>query len=121
MFAWTELSVASLGRPAVMTPSKNEPIDPLLLSPPVPRTIDPSWCIGVYPGRDVGSAPEDRVARPPDCALPSLSAKKFCPLFLSTAVTNGAPLPVFEVFLLKPSLDWNRPFSRSACTHGPLP
>jgi len=47
MLACTELSVASLGRPIVIAPSKNEPIDPLLLSPPVPRTIEPSWCIGV--------------------------------------------------------------------------
>lgn len=42
----TALSVASEGIPAVMTPSKNEPMDSLLLSPPVPSTMPPSWCIG---------------------------------------------------------------------------
>ena len=70
MFACTEFSVASDGWPEVMTPSKNDPIEPLLLSPPMPRMIAPSLCIGEYPDGEVGSAPEYRVASPPDCALP---------------------------------------------------
>jgi hypothetical protein len=61
------------------------------------------------------------VARPPDCALPSLRAKKFCPLFFSIVVTNGFRLPVLEVFWLPPVLDWNSPFSRSAITQWPAP
>src|SRR5262249_32966587 len=97
------------------------PIEPLLLSPPMPRMMAPSLCIGEYPDGEVGSAPEYRVASPPDWALPSLSAKKLVPLFFSIAVTNGARLPVLDVLVLCPTLDWNRPFSRSACTQGPLP
>jgi hypothetical protein len=42
MLAWTESSAASVGMPEVMTPSKKDPMEPLLLSPPVPRTIAPS-------------------------------------------------------------------------------
>ena len=68
-----------------MTPSKNEPIEALLLSPPVPRTIEPSCCIGVYPLG--GSGPSYQVVRPPDCPLPPLRAKVVWPLFFSRAVT----------------------------------
>ena len=54
MLACTALSAASVGKPDVITPSKNEPTEALLLSPPVPSTIAPSWCIGEYP---LGSDP----------------------------------------------------------------
>ncbi len=46
MFACTASSAASVGMPEVITPSKKDPTEPLLLSPPVPRTMAPSWCMG---------------------------------------------------------------------------
>src|SRR5881394_4059328 len=98
MFACTAFSVESLGVPDTITPSKNEPTALLLLSPPMPRMMAPSLCIGEYPDGDVGSAPEYRVVRPPDCALPSLRAKKLVPLFFNMAVTKGAWLPVSDEF-----------------------
>src|SRR3954471_644649 len=101
-----------------MTPSKNEPMERLLLSPPVPRTIEPSWCMGMYPPR-VGSPPLYQVVRPPDWELPPLRAYAVWPLFFSSAVTNGVALPRFAV--LEPLPPWNSPFSRSPATHGPRP
>ena len=91
-------------------------MDALLLSPPVPSTIEPSWCIGVYPPE--GSAPLYQVVRPPLCELPPLSAKVVWPLFFSSAVTNGVALPRLAVLERFP---WNSPFSRSPATHGPMP
>ncbi len=58
-----------------------------------------------------------RVARLPDCALPSLIAYVVVPLFFSTAVTKALLRPVFAVF--EPLPPANRPFSRSAWTRGP--
>jgi hypothetical protein len=46
MLACTAAEAAAVGKPDVMTPSKNEPTSEWLLSPPVPSTIAPSWCIG---------------------------------------------------------------------------
>jgi hypothetical protein len=43
------LSALSVGKPAVITPSKKEPAEAWLLSPPMPRMIAPSWRIGAYP------------------------------------------------------------------------
>ena len=54
MLACTAASVVADGKPAVMTPSKNDPTSAWLLSPPVPSTIPPSWSIGWY---WLGSAP----------------------------------------------------------------
>ena len=39
-------SAPSVGKPAVIAPSKNEPAEPWLLSPPMPRMIAPSCRIG---------------------------------------------------------------------------
>src|SRR3984957_3501333 len=116
MLACTALSAASAGKPDVSTPSKNEPIEALLLSPPVPSTIAPSWCIGAYP---LGSDRSQKVDRPPDCALPPLSSKVVCPLFFSTAVTKSLLLDVSFGLLPSPLTYW--PFSMSASTQGPLP
>jgi len=41
------------------------------------------------------------------------------PLFFSVAVTNSEPRPVFA--LHEPLPPAKRPFSRSACAHGPEP
>lgn len=117
MLACTALSAASVGYPAVITPSKNEPTDRLLLSPPVPSTIAPSCCSGRYPPRS-GSAPFHHVDRLPDCALPPLSAY-VVELLFSSAVTYGLGLPRFAG--LDPLPPENRPFSRSVSTHGPDP
>src|SRR6266571_4865767 len=92
MLAWTALSVASVGYPEVMTPSKKDPADELLLSPPVPRMIAPSLCMGAYPPR-LGSAPLYQVDRLPDWALPPLIAYVVVPLFLVSAVTKAPELP----------------------------
>src|ERR1700728_3863800 len=116
MLACTELSAASVGKPDVITPSKNEPIDALLLSPPVPSTIAPSWCIGAYP---LGSDPFQNVDSPPDCALPPLSSKDVCPLFFSTAVTKSLLLLASFGLLPSPLTYW--PFSMSSSTQAPLP
>src|SRR5215475_1655788 len=118
MFACTALSAASLGYPAVITPSKNVPMFQLLLSPPVPRMMPPSCCIGVYPPR-LGSAPFHHVVSPPDWALPPFNAYVVWPLFFSIAVTYVLLLPRFAV--LAPLPPMNRPFSMSASTHGPDP
>src|ERR1022692_689129 len=101
-----------------MTPSKNDPMDDLLLSPPVPRTMAPSWCIGAYPPR-LGSAPLYQVVRPPDWALPPLIAYVVVPLFLTRAVTNVPGLPLLLVS--EPLAPAKSPFSRSAWTQGPDP
>src|ERR1700733_5007779 len=101
-----------------MTPSKNEPTDPSLLSPPVPSTIAPSRCIGLYP-LCVGNDPLYRVASPPDWAFASLIAYVVVPLFLVIAVTKALLRPVLALLLPLPPA--KSPFSRSACTHGPEP
>src|ERR1700684_3674791 len=116
MLAWTAVSAAAVGEAADTSPWKTEPIDALLLSPPVPRTIPPSWCIGAYP---LGSDPSQKVDRPPDCALPPLSSKVVCPLFFSTAVTKSLLLVVSFGLLPFPPMYW--PFSMSSSTQGPLP
>ena len=110
------MSAASVGKPDVITPSKNEPTEALLLSPPVPSTIAPSWCIGAYP---LGSDPSQKVDRPPDCALPPLSSKRRLPVVLQHAVTKSLLLDVSFVLLPSPPMYW--PFSMSASTQGPLP
>src|SRR5580693_546327 len=115
MFACTAAFAAWLGKPAVITPSNQEPLSELLLSPPVPSTIAPSCFIGLYPD---GSGPSYHVVRPPDAELPPSSANVFCPLFCSMAVTNGVSFPVLLVFC---PLARKMPFSRSASTHGPAP
>src|SRR5579859_4991952 len=116
MLAWTAASAASLGKPAVITPSKNEPTPLLSPPPPVPSTIAPSWCIGEYPfGRD----PFQKVVSPPDCALPPSSSKVVCPLFFATAVTKSLLLVVSFRLLPFPLMYW--PFSMSSSTQGPLP
>src|SRR5205814_624334 len=46
MLACTASSVASVGKPAVMAPSKNSPTPLLLLSPPVPNSRELSVFIG---------------------------------------------------------------------------
>src|SRR6202042_954125 len=109
MLACTALSAASVGKPDVITPSKNEPIEALLLSPPVPSTIAPSWGIGAYP---LGSDPFQNVDRPPDWALPPLSSKLVWPLFFSTAVTKSLLLGGSFGLLPFPLTYW--PFSMSA-------
>src|SRR5579863_501734 len=101
-----------------MTPSKNDPAEELLSSPPVPRMMAPSWCIGAYPPRS-GSGPLYQVVRPPDCALPPLMAYVVVPLFFIRAVTNVLLLP--WLFVSEPLAPANRPFSRSAWTQGPDP
>src|SRR6266581_8844478 len=101
-----------------MTPSKNDPTDALLLSPPVPRTMAPSLCMGAYPPM-LGSAPLYQVVRPPDCALPPLIAYVVVPLFLTRAVTNALELP--WLFVSEPLAPAKSPFSRSAWTQGPDP
>src|SRR5215469_12022092 len=116
MFAWTALSAAFDGYPAVITPSKKYPRDRLVPSPPVPRTMEPSLRIGEY---CLGSGPLYQVVREPLRALPPLSVNAVLPLFFSNAVTNVLAFPV--LCLLVPLSLWNRPFSRSACTHGPFP
>src|SRR5262245_57539443 len=98
-----------------MTPSKNDPIPAWLLSPPVPITIAPSWCIGAYP---LGSGPSYHFDSTPDVESPPLRANVVCPLFFSSAVTNGVLFPRLAGFEPLP-MYW--PFSRSAWTHGPLP
>src|ERR1700722_6744505 len=110
MLAATALSALSAGYPAVMTPSKKDPRARLLLSPPVPRTIDPSFCIGEYPA---GSAPEYQVVSGPDWEFEPLSVKVDTPSFLRRAVTKLLALPRSEGL----TAPWKMPFSRSACTH----
>src|SRR5215469_10041940 len=104
MLACTASSAASLGYPAVMTPSKKVPMFQLLLSPPVPRMMPPSCCIGVYPPR-LGSAPFHHVVSTPDCPLPPFNAYVVWPLFFNSAVTYVLPLPKFAV--LVPLPPWN--------------
>src|SRR5215469_179444 len=99
-----------------MTPSKKYPRDRSVPSPPVPMTMDPSFCMGEY---RLGSGPLYQVVREPAWALLPLSANLVLPLFFSKAVTNVLELPLLDVSV--PLSLWNRPFSRSACTHGPLP
>ena len=67
----------------------------------------------------VGSDPLYQVVSPPESALPPLIAYVLVPLFFTRAVTNVLLLPA--LFGLLPLPPPNRPFSRSACTHGPLP
>src|ERR1700678_2014140 len=99
-----------------MTPSNNEPVPQLLLSPPVPRIIPPSCFIGAQP---LGRGRSYHVDRPPDWALPPLSAKVVFPSFFSSAVTKSLLFPRLARFVL--SAPMNRPFSMSACTQGPFP
>src|SRR5215467_14956116 len=99
-----------------MTPSKKYPRDRLVPSPPVPRTMDPSFCMGEY---RLGSGPLYQVVRVPLRALPPLSANTVLPLFFSNSVTNVLVLPLLSLSV--PLSPWNSPFSRSACTHGPSP
>jgi hypothetical protein len=43
-----DVGVGGIGRVAgVITPSKKDPAELLLLSPPTPRMIAPSWCMGM--------------------------------------------------------------------------
>jgi hypothetical protein len=56
----------------------------------------------------------------PDWALAPLSAIAVVPLFLSIAVTKGLVCETWFGFHAAAPPE-NRPFSRSACTHGPLP
>src|SRR5260370_35208120 len=90
MLACTELSAASVGKPDVMTPSKNEPMSHWLLSPPEPMTMEPSRCIGEYPA---GRAPLYQVVTPPVAAFPPFSGKLVMPLFLSMAVPSLLAFP----------------------------
>src|SRR5215472_17467178 len=107
MLACTAFSVASDGTPAVMAPSKNRPAEPLEPSPPVPRMIDPSLCIGEYPLG--GSDPLNQVVRQPPVASPPLSAKNVWPSFFCVAVTNGVWLPRLLAGV-SPLVVWKRPF-----------
>src|SRR5579863_4352375 len=116
MLACTALLAVMLGKPEVMTPSNHEPTSEALLSPPVPSMIAPSWRMGMYAD---GREPSHHVDRPPVVESPPSSANAFCPLFWSMAVTNGVAFPRLLVF--EPPLLIQIPFSRSACTHGPLP
>ena len=86
------------------------------MSPPVPSTIAPCWCIGEYP---LGRFPSQYFVRPPDCPLPPSSSKVVCPSFFSTAVTKSLLLVVSFGLLPLPPMYW--PFSMSASTQGPLP
>src|SRR3569833_795968 len=91
-------------------------MDALLLSPPVPSTIEPSWCIGVYPPE--GSAPMYQVVRPPLWELPPLRAKVVWPLFYNSAVTNGVALPLVAVLERFPLISQK---TRTPTTHKPNP
>lgn len=55
----------------------------------------------------------------PDWALPPLIAYVVVPLFFSIAVTYSLEMPVLPEY--EPFAPKNRPFSRSASTHGPEP
>src|SRR5215831_11755842 len=99
-----------------MTPSKKYPRDRSVPSPPVPMTIDPSLLMGEY---RLGSGPLYQVVSEPARALPPLSVNTVLPLFFSKAVTNVLALPLLSLSV--PLSPWKRPFSRSACTHGPFP
>ena len=66
-----------------------------------------------------GSGPLYSVFRPPDWASPSLIAYVVVPLLFTIAVTNGLALPLLAGS--EPLAPANRPFSRSAWTHGPDP
>src|SRR5581483_6748616 len=66
-----------------------------------------------------GRAPAHHVLRPLPWELPPFSAYVVCPLFFSIAVTNSLLFPALAVFAPLPP--WNRPFSMSASTQGPLP
>src|SRR6185369_3829157 len=103
---------------AVITPSKNCPCAPLLLSPPVPRPIAPSFLIGLYLA--LGRWPSNGVVKAPDCALPTLMVQWFLPAespftipvtylwVTGVLASNGLTFPA------------QRPFSRSPMTQGPL-
>src|SRR5262249_60435918 len=85
MLACTALSVASVGNPDVITPSKNVPCEPLLLSPPLPRTMAPCLRIGSYVAST--RAPSNMVASAPCWASPPSEAQ-WCGSPFATAVTN---------------------------------
>ena len=102
--------------PEVIAPSKKAPGAALLLSPPVPRTMPPSFFIGAYPD---GRAPLYSDGTVGCVASPPSKAKFVVPSLRSTAVTKGLCRLVFDG-LLDP-LPMNTPFSRSAWIHGPGP
>ncbi len=79
--------------------------------------MPPSLCIVL---QSVGSEPSHQVFRPPDWALPPLSAYRWLPLF-SIAVTYALLLPRLAGLLPLVSPPWIRPSSRSAFTQGPEP
>src|SRR3712207_6087323 len=108
--------LASGAKPVVIAPSKKEPGAALLLSPPAPSVMPPSWCIGMYAA---GSDPFQSWVSVAALALPPLRANWLWPSLRRTAVTNG------EVWLtlagLLDPLLVKTPFSRSAWIQGPLP
>src|SRR5438270_659109 len=125
MFAWTSPSAESDEKPVVMTPSNHSPFAPLLLSPPVPRPMAPSFRIGLYLGP--GRGPSNGFIKGPIVALASLMTQ--WPLVwsallgspLTRPVTNGQLVVTGRLSgngLLSPA---QRPFSRSPITQGPSP